>query len=67
MAVIGKMHRDTKELLIGFCAVVLFGVALIVWPSFGDFVDRFAFRICGGWSRCFSAADRELGALNNKP
>jgi hypothetical protein len=34
------MRRDTKELLIGSGAIVLFGVALIVWPSF---VERFAF------------------------
>ena len=43
MAVIGELHDDTKELLIGLCAVVLFGVALIVWPSFAEFVDRFTF------------------------
>jgi hypothetical protein len=43
MAVIGELHDDTKELLIGLCAVVLFGVALIVWPSLAEFVGRFVF------------------------
>jgi len=43
IAIICKMHRDRKELLIGFGAIVLFGVSLIVWPSFAEFVDRFAF------------------------
>jgi hypothetical protein len=43
IAIICKMHRDRKELLIGFGAIVLFGVSLIVWPPFAEFVDRFAF------------------------
>ena len=42
-AKLGEMERDTKELLIGSGAIILFGVALIVWPSFADFVDHFAF------------------------
>ena len=37
------MERDTKELLIGSSAIVQFGVALTVWPSFAVFVDHFAF------------------------
>jgi hypothetical protein len=43
MAVIDELHDDTKELLIRLCAVVLFGVALIAWPSFAEFVGRFVF------------------------
>jgi hypothetical protein len=39
------MERDTKELLTGSGAIVLFGVALSVWPSFAVFVDHFAFSI----------------------
>jgi hypothetical protein len=42
-AKLGEMERDTKELLTGSGAIVLFGVALIVWPSFAAFVDHFAF------------------------
>jgi hypothetical protein len=30
------MHRDTKELLIGSVTVLLFGIALVVWPPLGD-------------------------------
>jgi hypothetical protein len=29
------MHHDTKELLLGSAAILLFGVALVVWPSLG--------------------------------
>ena len=29
------MHRDVKEFLIGSACIILFGVALIVWPPLG--------------------------------
>jgi hypothetical protein len=32
------MHRDTKELLIGWSATLLFGVALVAWPSLGFYI-----------------------------
>jgi hypothetical protein len=32
------MHHDTKELLLGSAAILLFGVALVVWPPLGDHV-----------------------------
>ena len=35
------MHRDGKELLIGSGAIFLFGMALIAWPSFAEFVGHF--------------------------
>jgi hypothetical protein len=37
-SMVGGMHRDTKEILIGFSAMVLFAIALVVWPAFGDAV-----------------------------
>jgi hypothetical protein len=37
------MHRDEKELLIGYGVILLFGVALIVWPSFAEFVGHFVY------------------------
>ena len=36
------MDNDTTEQLIGFCLILLFGVALVLWPPFAGFVDRFA-------------------------
>ncbi|MGY4626693.1 hypothetical protein [Bradyrhizobium sp. USDA 4486] len=40
------MHRDIKETLIGSAAIILFGAAVIRWPSFGHFVDQFFFSYC---------------------
>ncbi|WP_156175302.1 hypothetical protein [Bradyrhizobium sp. LTSP849] len=37
------MNRDIKEMLVGSTAVLLFGAAIIHWPSFGLFVDRYVF------------------------
>ena len=36
------MDNDTTEQLIGFSPIIIFGVALALWPSFAEFVDRFA-------------------------
>lgn len=33
------MHRDIKEMLIGSCAIILFGIALTVWPPLGAFIQ----------------------------
>jgi hypothetical protein len=33
-----RMHRDTKELLIGTAMLFLFGVALVVWPPLGVYI-----------------------------
>jgi hypothetical protein len=35
-AMIEDMKRDTIEILIGFCGIILFGVGLVVWPQFAD-------------------------------
>jgi hypothetical protein len=32
------MHRDTKELLIGWATILLFGVALVAWPPLGFYI-----------------------------
>jgi hypothetical protein len=32
------MHRDTKELLVGTAMVLLFGVAMVVWPPLGNYI-----------------------------
>ena len=37
------IRNDTVEQLIGFGLIMLFGVALVMWPSFAEFVGRFAF------------------------
>jgi hypothetical protein len=42
-ATIGNMHNETIEQLIGLGVIILFGVTLVVWPPFAEFVDRFAF------------------------
>ena len=34
------MDRDSKEILIGFGAVILFAVALAMWPPFAEFLGR---------------------------
>jgi hypothetical protein len=36
------MDNDTTEQLIGFSLIILFGVALALWPPFAELVDRFA-------------------------
>jgi hypothetical protein len=44
------MHRDIKEMLIGSTAIVLFGGAVIRWPSFSLFVDQyFLSYLYAGW------------------
>jgi hypothetical protein len=35
------MHRETREMLIGSTAMLLFGAAIIRWPAFADIVDRY--------------------------
>lgn len=37
------MHHDTKELLVGFGALLVFAGMLIIWPPFAEIVDRFGF------------------------
>jgi hypothetical protein len=32
------MHRETKELLIGSAAMLLFGIALVAWPPLGQHI-----------------------------
>ena len=39
-ATFSGMHREVKEMLAGSTAILLFGAALIQWPSFGLFVDQ---------------------------
>ena len=29
-----RMHRDAKEVLVGLASLLVFGVALVVWPPF---------------------------------
>jgi hypothetical protein len=44
------VHRDIKEMLIGSTAIVLFGAAVIRWPSFSLFVDQyFLSYLYAGW------------------
>jgi hypothetical protein len=33
-----RMHRDTKELLVGAAMLFIFGVALVVWPPLGVYI-----------------------------
>ena len=33
-----RKHRDTIELLVGATGIVLFGIALVVWPRLGYFI-----------------------------
>ena len=33
-----QRHRETFELLFGASAIILFGLALVIWPSFGYFI-----------------------------
>ena len=30
-----RMHRDAKEVLVGLVSLLVFGVALVVWPPLG--------------------------------
>jgi hypothetical protein len=30
-----RMHRDAKEVLVGLASLLVFGVALVVWPPLG--------------------------------
>jgi hypothetical protein len=39
-AMIKDMKRDSVEILIGCCAIILFGVVLIVWPQLADTLGR---------------------------
>jgi hypothetical protein len=32
------MHSDTKEMLVGTAMILLFGVALVVWPQLGNYI-----------------------------
>jgi hypothetical protein len=32
------MDRDTKEQLIGWATILLFGAALVVWPKLGFYI-----------------------------
>ena len=36
-----QTDRDIKEMLIGSSAVILFGVALIKWPSLGVLLNQY--------------------------
>jgi hypothetical protein len=38
----GIRQRDTIELLLGASAILLFGVALVMWPRFGYFIGDIA-------------------------
>ena len=42
-ATMSTVHNDTIEQLVGFGLIVLFGVALVVWPPFAELAGRFAF------------------------
>jgi hypothetical protein len=37
------MDREIKEIPIGSVATTFFGVAVIVWPSFGLFIEEYFF------------------------
>jgi hypothetical protein len=32
------MHRDAKEVLVGLASLLVFGVALVVWPPLGVYI-----------------------------
>ncbi|WP_425908336.1 hypothetical protein [Nitrobacter sp. TKz-YC02] len=40
---INRLDCDTKQLLVGFVAEILFGIIVITSPSFDDFVDHYMF------------------------
>jgi hypothetical protein len=33
-----RMHRDAKEVLVGLASLLVFGVALVVWPPLGVYI-----------------------------
>jgi hypothetical protein len=33
-----RMHRDAKEMLVGLASLLVFGIALVVWPPFGVYI-----------------------------
>jgi hypothetical protein len=33
------MHRDAKEVLVGLVSLLVFGVALVVWPPLGVHIN----------------------------
>jgi hypothetical protein len=33
-----RMHRDAKEALVGLTTLLVFGIALVVWPSLGAYI-----------------------------
>jgi hypothetical protein len=35
-----RMHRDAKEALVGLTTLLVFGIALVVWPSLGAYRCR---------------------------
>ena len=35
------MDRDIKSILVGSTGVILFSIALVVWPAFGLLIDRY--------------------------
>jgi hypothetical protein len=35
---IASMHRDAKEVLVGLASLLVFGVALVVWPPLGVYI-----------------------------
>ena len=38
-----RMDREIKEVLIGSAGTLLFGLAVVTWPSFGLFIDEHFF------------------------
>jgi hypothetical protein len=34
-----RMHRDAKEVLVGLVSLLVFGVALVVWPPLGVHIN----------------------------
>jgi hypothetical protein len=32
------MHRDAKQALIGLATLLVFGIALVVWPALGVYI-----------------------------
>ena len=33
-----RMHRDAKQALVGLASLLVFGIALVVWPALGIYV-----------------------------
>jgi hypothetical protein len=36
---ITRMHRDAKEALVGLATLLVFGIALVVWPPLGVYIQ----------------------------